>query len=227
MIFPIIQVEYKVQVDDMTRIDATRTFITPDEAAITLVEIQPEAGEGFIDVTDEKYLDWSYDSEGTKVATVRVTTDGSPVTKAVNIVVVTTANDALFSNDSDIVTHEPEIYRFLRPGRASFLDFHRKAQERIIDSLRQRNIKNADGTAIAAANINNVEDVKQWSKYLTLSMIFESVQNAVEDLFAVKARDYMNMASKASERATIELDHNGDDVTDYNPDLKVSRLVRR
>lgn len=227
MIFPVISTESKVQVDDMTRIDATRSFISAGEAAISLVEIEPEAASGFINVTSDKYLDWAYSSEGTKTVSIRITTDGSPVTKTATLVVVTSAADLLFSNDQDIVTHEPEIFRFLRPGRASFLDFHRKAQERILDNLKQRNILNWDGTKIEASNIFDRDEVKQWSKYLTISMIYESVQNEVEDLFAIKARDYMNLASKASDRATIALDKNIDGAVDSSPDLKVSRLVRR
>jgi len=39
MIFIRANTEEKVQVDDKTRIDAEQTFLSPDEAAITLVEI--------------------------------------------------------------------------------------------------------------------------------------------------------------------------------------------
>lgn len=227
MIFAVIQTESKVQVDDMTRIDVTRSFVSADEAAITLVEIEPEGAAGYIDVTSSKYLDWAYDAAGSKIVSVRIATDGSPVTKTATVAVVTVATDLLFTNDQDIVTHEPEIYRFLRPGRASFLDFHRKAQEQILDSLKQRNITNWDGSKITAANVHDHDDVKQWSKYLTISMIYESVQNEVEDVFAIKARDYMAMAKRSAERATIALDKDEDGVADSNLDLRVGRLVRR
>lgn len=227
MIFPVVSTESKVQIDDMTRIDATRSFISADEAAITLVEIEPEASSGYIDVTSSKYLDWAYATAGDKVVSVRITTDGSPTTKTATVTVVTAAADLLFTSDQDIITHEPEVFRFLRPGRASFLDFHRKAQEKILDSLRQRNITNYDGTKITAGNIHDQDDVKQWSKYLTISMIYESVQNEVEDIFAIKARDYMSLAKRASERATLELDKDEDGTADSNLDLKVIRMVRR
>ena len=227
MIFIQSQLEEKVQVDDKTRIDATKTFISPNEAAITLFEIEPEASAGFVDVTSDKYLDWSYSTAGDKTATIRVTTDGSPVTKEVTISVVTVANDNLFSNDRDIISHEADIYRFLREGRASFLDFHRIAQKMILDDLDQRGLVDSDGNKLAASDIYDVEEVKEWSRYLTLGLIFKSVQGEVEDIYGQKSQSYFQMADKQRSRATVRLDLNQDGTVDSRPDLWAGRLVRR
>ena len=227
MIFIQSKSEEKVQVDDKTRIDANGTFISPDEAAITLVEIEPEASAGFIDVTSIKYLDWSYATDGAKIATIRVTTDDSPVTKQVSLTALSVANDKLFSNDKDITSHEVDIYRFLRPGRASFLDFHRVAQKMILDDLDQRGLTDNSGNKLVAADIFDLEEIGEWSKYLALYLIFTSVQSEVDDVYSAKAKGYMDMALKNSSRATIRLDTNQDGAVDSRPDLHTTRLVRR
>jgi hypothetical protein len=227
MIFIQSQLEEKVQVDDKTRIDATKTFISPDEAAITLFEIEPEASAGFVDVTSDKYLDWSYSTAGDKTATIRVTTDGSPVTKEVTISVLSASDDKLFSNDKDIISHEVDIYRFLRPGRSTFLDFHRIAQKMILDDLDQRGLTDNQGNRLVKADIYDIEEVKEWSKYLALALIFKSVQSDVDDVYSIKSKGYMDMADRQKTRATLRLDLNADGNVDTRPDFMSSRMVRR
>lgn len=227
MIFIQPKSEDTVQVGDKTRIDIDETFISPDEAEITLMEIEPEASAGFYNVTSSKVLDWAYQIDGVKTATVRVTTDGSPTTKTITINVVSEANDLLFSNDKDIVSHEVDIFRYLRPGRSSFLDFHRVAQKMILDDLDQRGLTDNQGNKLTAADIYDLEEVSEWSKYLTLNLIFTSVQSELDDVFATKAENYMNMADRQRQRATIRLDLNQDGSVDSRPDLMSGRLVRR
>lgn len=227
MVFIQAKNEEKAQVDDKTRIDVTQTFISPDEAAITLVEIEPEASAGFIDVTSSSYLDWSYGTDGVKVVTVRVTTDGSPTSKALSLTVVSVADDKLFSNDKDIISHEVDIYRFLRPGRSSFLDFHRVAQKMILDDLDQRGLTDHQGNKLTASDIFDLEEVNEWSKYLTLYLIFTSVQSEVDDVYSLKAISYMDMAKKQSTRATIRLDTNQDGIQDASPNLVSGIMARR
>ena len=68
-IFGNLHLEEKVQVNEKTRIDCTKSFIS-DEAAISLVRIKPEDGGSFVTVTSDKYLDWAYETAGTKTATL-------------------------------------------------------------------------------------------------------------------------------------------------------------
>ena len=88
-IFGVLDFDPVVQVNDKIRLKAIRSFVSKDEAAITLVEIEPVAGNGFIDVTDadpnELFLDWSYATDGTAVVSLRITTDGAPVTVTKNL----------------------------------------------------------------------------------------------------------------------------------------------
>jgi hypothetical protein len=227
MIFIPITNEEKVQVDDKTRIDATSTYTTPDEADITLVEIEPEAGAGFIDVTSSSKLDWSYVTEGEKTISVRVTTDGLPTVKTSTILVISVTEDKLFSNDKQIISLEVDLYRFLRPGRATFLDFHRLAQKKIMDDLDQRGLVNRVGAKLTKEDIYDVEEISDWSKYLALSLIFKSVQSEVDDVYAEKSREARQEADRQSTRASIRLDLNRDQVADSRPDLNSGRLVRR
>ena len=226
MIFIPIETEKVVQVDDKTRIDATAIYITPDEAAITLVEIEPEDSSGFITVTDNK-LDWSYATEGEKVVSVRVTTDSTPVTKTALITVLSAEDDKLFSNDKQIISHEVDIYRFLRPGKATFLDFHRLAQKKILDDLDQRGLTDSSGNKLTKSDIFDVEEVSEWSKYIALSLIFKSVQSEIDDVYAEKSKEARVEAEKQATRASIRLDLNDDGTVDSTPDLWSGRLVRR
>lgn len=227
MIFIQVKNESIVQVDDKTRIDVEGIFISPDEAAITLIEIEPEASVGYVDVTTTKYLDWAYATAGTKVVSVRVTTDGSPVTKTASISVLSVADDKLFSTDKDIVSHEVDIYRFLRPGRSTFLDFHRIAQRMILDDLDQRGLTDNQGNRLTKTDIFDVQEVAEWSRYLTLYLIFVSVQSEVDDVYATKAQGYKEMAARNASRAFLRLDLNGDGVEDRRQDLITTMRMRR
>lgn len=229
MIFPILELEDVVQINDKTRLDGRKVFITPDEAAISLIEIEPEATAGYIDVTNESYLDWQYSTSGTKTVTIRVTTDGVPTSFSKDIESVLPAEDKLFSVDTDITSHEPDVLNYVREGRSSFLDIHRKAQIRIVSWLNEQRIWDIDGNALTKDAIINVEEVSQWSKYLALQLIFEGLSNATDDIFHEKAMRYRELAFTAKNRGAIRLDTNKDGEQDVNEteDLRSIRLVRR
>lgn len=227
MIFIQSNFEKVVQIGDKTRIDVSKTFISPDESAITAITIEPESGADIIDITADQYLDWAYLTAGEKTATISVTTDGVPTTKDITITAIGQSDEKLFSDDKDIISHEVDIYRFLRPGRSSFLDFHRIAQKMILDDLDQRGIVDSNGNKLVAADIYDVEEVKEWSKYLALHLIFKSVQSEVDDIYGIKSKSYVDMADRQRTRATLRLDTNQDGSVDSRPDLMSGRLVRR
>ena len=227
MIFPILKCENIVQVNDKTRLDATKSFQSPYEAAVTLFEIEPESGAGFFAVGTSKYLDWAYSSAGEKTATVRITTDGSPVTSTQTLTIISEADDKLFSNDQDLITMEDDILRLLRPGRASFLDKHRMAQFKIIDALDQMGLTDGFGNKLTKLDLFDATEVNEWSKYLTLNLIFASATSEANDVYMTKAAEYLKMAQLASKRAGIRFDTDQDGSEDMRPDLYSARLVRR
>lgn len=228
MIFPTLELEQTLQVDDRTRLSAEKSYITPDENAITLIEIEPEAGSGFIDVTSSRYLDWQYSTDGSKSVTVRVTTDGSPVTFSRTLPVLSVADDRLFSSDSELLPYEPNLLEWVREGRNSFLDVHRAAQDRILSWLDENRIWDEQGNRLTKEDITDLEEVNDWSKFMTLRLIFEGLSNAVDDIFHEKALRYMEMESKARNRAALRLDRDNDGETDViKTDLRSMGLYRR
>lgn len=227
-IFPTLEVESTLQVNDKTRLNALKTFISPDEAAISLVRIKPEATALFVDVTTNKYLDWSYATDGAKTVTVEVTTDGAPVTLNKTITVLSETDDKLFSVDSELTAHEPEILNYVRAGRSSFLDVHRLSQDRILTYLDEKRIWDSEGNRLTKDAVTDIEEVNDWSKFMTLMFIFEGLSNAVDDIFDQKAKKYRTSMEEARNRATLRLDLTDDST--INPskiDMRSVRLVRR
>jgi len=236
MIFPELKAESKIQTDDKIRLDATMCFVDKSESAITLVEIEPEAGNGFINVTGTKFKDWFLDwkysgASRTVTATVRVTTDGAPVSKSISIQVLTPADDKLFSSDDDLLAIESEALKFLPEHRSSFLNVHRKAQELILSYLDESGFTNDDGSRITKDQVTEIEDVNKWSTYLVLWMIFQDISNKPDDTFAVKAKEYLGRSNFHKERSFIRLDLDSDGTADPGEgefqSIRTQRMIRR
>ena len=111
MIFPKIECDLVVQVNDKFRINASKSYVPKGGLAIVKVEIEPEAGAGYIDVTGASpinsknwFLDWEYATDGSKVVSLKVTTNlVGPVEQIVTLTVncLLAAEDKLLSSDSD------------------------------------------------------------------------------------------------------------------------------
>lgn len=214
MIFPVLEAEGVLQVLDKTRLSAVKSFVSKDNDPITLVEIEPEAGDGFIDVTGTSYkdwyLDWSYSGPSRLiVVSVRITA-GSVTTTSKTIQIYTALDDYLFSNDLDIMGLEPDILKYVPQGKNSYLSVHREAQKKILDWLDEAGYKDTSGNRLTKDAMILLDEVRSWSRYLVLSLIFRSIYNAVDDVFVDKAKYYESLALKASSRAFLRLDLDGD-----------------
>jgi len=228
VIFPSLELEGIVQVFDRTRLNASKSFITPDEAIISLIRIKPEASGTFITVTSNKYLDWEYATDGIKVVTVEVTTDGVAVTKDFTLTIITKENDNLWSEDASLVDHEDDITKYIRSGRNSYLDKHRMAQERILAYLDERRIWDSNGDRLTKSSITDIQEVKEWSKFEVLSMIMTSLSNAVDDIFSSRAEKYTELRNQARNRAALRFDSDNDGETDAVAyDMISHSMVRR
>lgn len=225
MSFPIIKGESIVQVGDKVRFDVSSSFLKNGET-LTSLEVRPD-GVTFYNVTSSKYLDWLYFSPATTTAVLRMTTSLGQFTANLTVNVLSAADDKLFSSDNDILQHESDVMRFLPKGYSSFNHVHRSAQSIILDSLMQRGIYNTQNVPLTKDNIYNILEVKHWSKYLVLQMIYSNVQNEVNDVFAQKATQYRELTERAAQRAFLTLDKDEDGIPDANIDLRVGRLVRR
>lgn len=219
-IFASLELESVAQVGDKIRIDAGKSFTSPDEAAISLIEIKPESSASWYDVTSNKYLDWQYSTGGTKTVSVRITTDAAPEVASLDIEALTAVDDKLFSGDQDIVPYEDDILKYVRSGRNSFLDKHRAAQKRILAILDEKRITAQDGSKLTKEHIFDKEEFKDWSKFMVLQMIFESLSNAVDDVFDRKAKKYASLCEMASNRAVLRIDLNKDGELTSNENLE-------
>jgi hypothetical protein len=210
MRFPILDTEFTAQVDDKIRLNAGKSFYTPEETEFDEIEIEPYASAGFIDVTAAKYLDYVYSSAGTKVVTVRVTNTEGTTSKSFDVVILTAVSDALFSNDDELKAHETNIIEFLPDGKSSWKFQHRRVQAMIMDEIARRGFRDVEGEKYTKADVVDVLEVREWATFKCLEVIMNGLSNAVDDVFSVKADKYMKLADAASKRAYLALDHSGD-----------------
>lgn len=221
----------KVQVDEKFRIDATKTFLHPGDANISSITIQPEASGDTYTVTSDKYLDYAYSTEGNKTITVTLNHTGQAgsVTKTATIEVVTAVSENLFSSDADIIAHEPDILNYLPEYKSDYRYAHRLAQEYLLSQLDARGITDNQGNRIVAADVKDTEECRNWSRYLALQFIMESLSNAIDDIFYEKSLRYKQLADKASNRAFLRLDYDGDGTLESTErgTVSVGRIVRR
>ncbi len=232
-LFPKLNSESIIQVNDKIRLDASQSYVDKSEAALTVVEVEPEAAAGFISVFDTNqnnwYLDYQYATDGAKVVTVRVDNGSGPVTATFNISVLSVADDKLFSDDSELIAVRNDILRWLPESKSSFLNVHRKAQDLIIADLDERGIVDVNGAKLTKAAIVDISEVKQWSIYLTLSLIFADLSNALDDVFDRDSKMYHSEMLKHRDRSFLRLDLNGDGNLDLGEgaNIKSIGLLRR
>jgi hypothetical protein len=234
MIFPVLENEDVVQVGDMTRLSALKSFGSKDEAEITKVEILPEVGGTWIDVTGASpldwYLDWTYTGASRAIVpSVRITTNSTPTQLDKAMSIVTKADDYLFSGDTDLLPFEPDILRWTYPGRSSFLNIHRAAQTRILELLDEMGIVDYNKMKLTKAAVIDVTEVRAWSRDLTLHFIFKSLVNAVDDVFSAKAKWYGAEAGRRQERAVLRLDLSGNGALEVGEQVATGsmELLRR
>ena len=226
MIFGVLELEGTIQENDKTRLDARKSYVTSDEMAITLVEIETDSGDGFIDITSDKFYDFQYSTDGTKTVSVRITTGGGgPDTFTKTLDIISAVDDKLFSADSELLPYEPNILEWVRVGRNSFLDVHREAQEEILRYLDKNGFHDADGEALDKSAIIDIDEVNKWSLFMVLKLIFSGINNAVDDIFKEKAKLYREKEFEARNRVILRLDVDGDGEADSTEAFK-PRMVR-
>lgn len=218
-IFPIIETESIIQVGDKVRIDASKSFVSKGEGAIFNVEILPETSGAWVSVfvantPSAWFLDWAYSGASRTVTVscrIQVTNAmGDIQTSTKTISVVTAADDKLFSSDSDLTALEPDVLKWVKAGRSSFLDVHRMAQSKIIEWIDEAGYRNEDGSKVSKNELLDLSEVRPWSRDLTLSLIFFGISNQVDDVFAQKSKFYASQAKDRADRAVLAWDFNKD-----------------
>lgn len=226
-VFAYLELEPIVQVDDRTRLSAVKSFATQDESAISMVEIDPGTGT-FVDVTPDTatdsenyYLDYQFSSAGSKTIRARITAGSTVNTVSKTITVLSVADDALFASDADLATAEPDVLQYVKSGRNTFKDIHRAAQDEIIQYLNEQGYTDSEGDPLTKDAIVDFDEVKLWSKYTALRMIYEGLSNAVDDIYAKKAAKYDKAIIPHRNKVIIRLDVDGDGEVDTNEGIGV------
>jgi len=210
-VFPILEVEPIVQIGDKTRLDGLKSFVAPVDGDFDLIRIKPRAASNWITAT-AGFIDWVYSASGVETVTLYVQKNCPYASAEVekNISIVTSAQDNLFSTDQDLRLHEPEILKWVVDGRSSFLDMHRRAQTLIMKWLDKEGYVDAFGNPFTKSAIVDVEEVKAWSTFLVLKLIFEGLSNAVDDIFDKKAKYYNGKMQEYRKKALLRIDIDGD-----------------
>ena len=222
--FPILELENIVQIGDKTRLEGSESY----SAEFAKIEIAPD-GVNFKDCTDAGYLDWQFETAGTINIILRVTSESGSKEATKSILVVSSEADALYSTDEDFKGVESEIFRYLRKGRSSFLDKHREAKRQIIQALKNENLIKIDATDLTGLAIN-AGALKDWSKYLTLSLVFFDCNTGYgvggPEYFLAKAQSYKAAAELAKANAIRGLDTNADGEPDVAINIYSCPMVR-
>jgi hypothetical protein len=94
--------------------------------------------------------------------------------------------------------------------------------------LDEKRIWDTQGNRLTLDAITDVVEVKDWSKFMTLRLIFEGISNATDDVFHEKALRYKALEVEARNRAALRLDRDGDGETDVTKlDMRSIFMVRR
>lgn len=229
MIFPKIDTDTLMQIQDMFRIDATKSFATAGEV-ITEVNIYPDFDNSpgvFFDVFEEDqecwFLDWAYETAGDYNIRLDIVTATDNKIIEMGVTAVTVEEDNLLSDDSMLYSYEHELNKYIPFGRNSWKYLHRKAQEEILDYLYRNAIVNPDGTKIEKSQLIG-DKLEKWSTFETLIFIFQDIKTSNSEAFNEKLTDYYEKRASARKRYLIAYDSNKDGNVD-ELDSKVATTV--
>lgn len=128
--------------------------------------------------------------------------------------------NSLFSTDDDLVREYPTILRNIPEDQTSFVRFHESSRDEIVTDLRNtgKYIKHNKLTNEARKQLDqwdllDISEVRQASKYLTLSKIFNYLSDEPNDRWGELAA---NFRAEAGESLTplITIDENQDGIKD-------------
>jgi len=164
-----------------------------------------------------------FSAPGAVVPTVRLTlTDATTHSGSGAITVVSSVDDRVFASDQDLVSIIPDVTKYIRAGRATFLDVHREAARQIFDWLDEKGFVNSSGNKFVQADLTDVEEVRRWATYTALRIIFDGLSNAVDDIFDKKARGFEKQEIAVRQRAILRLDVDDDGIVDEVEGLNIS-----
>ncbi len=227
MIFGIIKSDDEVFKGDKIRFNVEESFVNNGEV-IESMEVSIDEGISYIEVKNKKYIDFILTDVGDKIITLNINPEtGSPQTFTKTIKVLDYEDIPLFSKDNDLYAHEPEIDRHLPSKWSAWTLIHYEAQKKIVQWLDFKGIRKKDGSKYVAQDIVDIKEVREWSTFLVLMMIFRGNSNQLNDIFDQKATQYENMVEQKAALAHISLSDSGVSETIHGTtDLRSVRMVR-
>jgi len=212
--FGIIQSEDKVFINDKINVDFSKSVITPDETAATISHEFSADGVAYINVSSTKNIDWSFSSSGLGTFYLRLTSNTGSTVFVKQIEVLHPDSQKLFSNDFDLVPYEPDIIKWLPKKWSSWNLIHLRAQDYIINMLREKGIKGQNNVAYTKDDIFDVLEVKDLSAALALRYIFSGTSNSSEDVFKRKSDEYDKLVTTRASAVAVKLDFNKNALND-------------
>ena len=126
MLFPKIDVDNLVQINDMFRICGIGSFFTADET-LQEIKIYPNyVVDPLItfsisaDCPDDYYLDWAYDTAGDYEVRIELVADSGTTGMSQTVTAVTVEEDNLQADDQCIYAYESELKKYQPSGRNSY-----------------------------------------------------------------------------------------------------------
>jgi polyhydroxyalkanoate synthesis regulator phasin len=232
MLFPKLDIDSLVQIDDMTRFDAAKAFYTVDEV-ISEINIYPDFTNNpatvqnvyIEDCRDLWSLDWAYDTAGEYTVRVELVSAAGSKHKDYIIQAITEEEDNLFSKDEDIYALENELRSYLPAGRNSWKYMHRRAQKEILDWLYRNGKLNTDGTKITKDQILITSELEEWSLYETMLLIYQDLKTSSGEAFNEKLVDYSAKRADAKERYRIRYDDDRSGEVDDDDNSESTRPI--
>lgn len=167
---------------------------------------------------------------GKRIITVVATNpSGDTDTKYFYINAYSKDGDYLFSNDGDLIAHEPDIMKWVQDGRSSFNNIHRKSQKLVMNWIDEKGFVNSYGDKYLKRDIVDLNEVNVWATYMTLKIIFQGLSNAIDDIFDRKASIYSALEEGARQRVVLRLDVDQDGNADQSESISIysGSLFRR
>lgn len=164
----------------------------------------------------------NYIEYGLKAITVTVENNESTPETASRVYfqkVYSEDGDYLFSDDSDLITHESDIMSWVADGRATFKNFHRRAQKLIMQWIDENGYTDIYGNKFKKRDLVDKEEVRQWSTFMTLRLIYESLISQTDDVFEKKAMRALDLENSARKRVILRID------TDKSGDLDIGEQM--
>jgi hypothetical protein len=120
----------------------------------------------------------------------------------------------VFSDDTDLINIESSIKTYIREGRSTYLDKHRRARDQILYELDAKRLWKDDGTKYAITDIVDLTEFKEWSIFQVLFNIFQSEILQPDDVYSKKADRYSTLLEHAKNKSFFRLDKNQDGTID-------------